>query len=567
MRMRTAGLVVVLLWAGAAAAADMPDYRPPAEPVPFTNWSGLYLGVHIGGGVGLSQFSDPRGPGIYGGTVRTPTALAGGQAGYNWQVPNTPWVLGAEVDASSLGDNGTGTCLASSGTFISANCRVRQDMTASMTGRIGYAAGPTGRTLLYAKGGMAWLSQRLDIANIIYAPTATTSLEDSRWGWTVGAGVEQAVTPAWSVRLEYDYADFGSNVMGTPASYVQTAYPSGYTPTPGATTSVRQINQAVKLGLSHKFGEESNARWIDDASPLQLRGVAGHPEVPEADIEVGARAWVSSGRFQKDLGATTNPNQQNVLISRLTYDTNAVSGEVFGRADTSSDIFLKGFVGGGGLTSGKMNDEDWLIFGESVPYSNSVSNPVNGSIAYATLDSGYDFLRGYSYKLGGFVGYNYYRENKSAFGCVQIANSNSDCVPSIPNTTLSITENDQWQSFRLGLNGVFMLTDRLRLTADAAYLPYVRFTGTDVHLLRTDVANQVSQESGDGRGVQLEAALSYALANSWSIGAGGRYWAMWTTNNAIDNNFSRGCPCQTLPAHTERYGAFVEASYHIDGVK
>ena len=66
-----------------------------------------------------------------------------------------------------------------------------------------------------------------------------------------------------------------------------------------------------------------------------------------------------------------------------------------------------------------------------VAYSNTVSS-VQGEIDYATLDLGYDFFRGAGYKLGAFVGYNYYQENKSAYGCTQIANQFSDCVPAIP---------------------------------------------------------------------------------------------------------------------------------------
>jgi hypothetical protein len=66
--------------------------------------------------------------------------------------------------------------------------------------------------------------------------------------------------------------------------------------------------------------------------------------------------------------------------------------------------------------------------------------------------------------------------------------------------------------------------------------------------------------------VQLEAVLAYALGKSFSIGAGSRYWAMWATD-ANTNIFSTGCPCQTLPVRTERFGAFVQACYKLDGLK
>ena len=260
--------------------------------------------------------------------------------------------------------------------------------------------------------------------------------------------------------------------------------------------------------------------------------------VERGAIEVGGRVWYSSGRFQKDLGATVDQGQQNILISRLTYQSTAASGEVFGRVDGPYDMYLKGFAGGGTLLSGRMNDEDWIA-NDGIPYSNTLSDPVKGSIAYATLDIGYDLLRGRDYKFGGFVGYNYYRENKSAYGCVQTAGATASaiCGSPIANTVLAMTENDTWHSLRVGFNGEMGLGRGLKLSADAAYLPYVKMFGTDNHVMRTDVTDTVSPEQGTGQGVQLEAILSYQVNHAFSVGAGARYWAMWATTNAYTNIF------------------------------
>jgi opacity protein-like surface antigen len=575
MQKISAAVVGFILSVGAAAAADMPDLRPPyPPPAVLYNWTGLYFGTHVGGGFGSSSFSDPAGPGIYGGNVRTPTGLAGVQVGFNWQVPNANWVLGVEAEISAMSGTGTNTCLASSGLFFSANCGVRQNALGSMTGRAGFATGPGGRTLLYAKGGAAWLSEQIDItSNIpVYTGLSTpaASLDGSRWGWTVGAGVEQALAPAWTVKMEYDYANFGSVDAPTPASYVQRVPGSPFVwTTPPGTTSASQNIQTFKLGLNMKFGQDAYARWesLDD---YHLRGSQPVDQSSSiGEIEIGGRVWYSSGRFQKDLGSSADQTQSNILISRLTYENTAASGEVFGRIDGVSNIFLKGFVGGGTLLSGKLHDEDWGIFNgsELVPYSNTVSDPAKGTIGYGTTDVGYNFLRGEGFKVGGFVGYNYYTENKSAYGCTQIANQLSDCVPSIPRSVLGITENDKWNSVRIGLNGVVTLWDKVQLTGDAAYLPYVSFTGVDDHLLRTDHASTISPESGKGQGVQLEAILSYSVTPALNVGAGGRYWAMWANKDATTDGFSEGCPCQTLPARIERYGGFLQASYKLGGLK
>lgn len=562
MKRLLASVFGLLLCTSFAKAADIPDLPAPRI---LWSWTGFYLGGQVGGGFGMAQFSDPAGSSIYGGQVRSPAALGGAQAGYNWQLPNSNWVFGVEADASALGADGSATCLASSGLFISANCRVRQNAGGSLTGRAGFAMGPSGRVLVYAKGGAAWIHEQIDITTAAAYPANSTGFDGTRWGWTVGAGVEKALTPAWSISLEYDYANFGNLNAATPAGFL--LLPSNsYVVTAGGVSGVRQDIHSVKMGLNLKLGEDLHARWSPPQSDYRLRGSSDATYVPDAEIEIGGRTWYSSGRFQKDLGATSDPAQQNLLVSRLTYDTTSASGELFGRIDSSSNLFLKGFIGGGKQLSGKMNDEDWAAFNATVPYSNTVSNPVTGDLAYATADAGYSLFRGPSSKVGGFIGFNYVRETKSAYGCAQIANANSDCVPPVPNSTLGITENDDWYSIRIGLNSVAALTDRLTLTADAAYLPFVAFRGSDNHLQRTDVSNTVSPETGSGQGVQLEAIMSYALGRNFSVGAGGRYWAMWATS-ADTNIFGTPCPCQTQPSRTERYGAFVQTSYKFDGLK
>ena len=41
---------------------------------------------------------------------------------------------------------------------------------------------------------------------------------------------------------------------------------------------------------------------------------------------------------------------------------------------------------------------------------------------------------------------------------------------------------------------------------------------------------------------------------------------MWTTKDAVTEFGGAPCPCQTLPAKTDRYGVFLQAAYHFDGL-
>ena len=565
----TSALFVVLAtgFADSALAADVGGKALPAQqPPPVWSWTGGYLGFHIGAAFGEAKFSDPFGPSIFGDRVRTPAFLGGGQIGYNWQAPGTPWVFGVEADISGMDSDGSNTCFAFSGFFLSANCRVRPELTGTITGRIGYAGGPQGQTLYYVKGGAAWLDEKVDMATNALIPPFETSATVTKWGGTVGAGVEQALNPAWSIKLEYDYTTFGGNSLATPTGFFQVTPPQNLFLLTAGTTSVTHDIHEVKIGLNYRIGADPWARWplASPAYPVKAMPAAA---AAGWEFDLGGRYWYSWGRFQKDLGATASAATANVVNSRLTYDTKANSGEFFGRIETPWNLFVKGFVGGGRLSSGHMNDEDWAIFDNTgtlvIPYSNSVSDPVKGTIGYATVDVGYDFFRAPGQKLGAFVGYNYFKENKDAFGCVQIANSFSDCVTPVPSSVLVVSENDTWNSLRVGVNGEIMVGDRLKLSGDAAYIPYLKFTGLDVHPLRTDVANQTSTETGNGgRGVQLEGVLSYYLTPAFSLGVGGRYWAMWTNQNASTNIF--GLQNQTLPSKTERAGVFFQGSYKFD---
>jgi opacity protein-like surface antigen len=564
--LRGFGLVAFAV-AGAASAADLNMPPPPALPV--WTWTGGYVGGHIGALWGAAKFADPLGPSLFGDNVTTPGFLGGWQAGYNWQAPQSRLVLGIEGDLSALASFGSNTCLASSGFFISANCRVAPNASATITPRLGFAVDPAQRTLLYIKGGFAAVHDHVDIAsNALLGPGTDASVNIWKTGWTAGAGVERALTPAWSLRLEYDYLGLGHSNVGTPLSFLQVIPGNafGYVETPPGTTSVSQNVQEVKLGLSYRFGIDPWAHWL--GGPQSPPGNATFTPPAAAlswlagwEFQAGARYWYSSGKFQKDLGGTTTPANANVLVSRLTYDSVANSGEIFTRIESPDNMFLKGFVGTGTLASGHMNDEDWLIFDETVPYSNTISNPVKGTISYATGDIGYDMLRTPDYRLGAFIGYNYYLDRKDAYGCTQIANSFSDCVPAIPSTQLGISENDTWNSLRVGINSDVTLVPGLRLNTDLAVLPYTQLSGVDIHWLRTDVPSQISPETGHGIGVQLDAILSYAITPAFNVGAGGRYWAMWTSDNSYTNAFGTPCPCQTLPTKTERFGLLLQADY------
>ncbi|WFU39695.1 outer membrane beta-barrel protein [Bradyrhizobium sp. CB82] len=559
---------IALVASGAANAADLePEVKlPPA----VWNWSGGYIGGHLGGGYGQTSFSNPYGPSIYGGVVDTPVFLAGGQVGYNWQ--KNGWVFGVELDASGAVSDGTNTCLAASGFVVSANCKASPSVFATATGRVGYAFGALGRTLAYLKGGVAWQNNRGDILNNNEFEgrwrQEKAHFDYGRFGGIIGLGVEQALTPAWSVKAEYDYLHFGGPSVATPSTL---QYPP-FAILPPNTTSLSSDYHIGKIGLNYHFGVAPwTAHWSD--APLYAKELANAPPILYTagwSFEGGSRLWLSRGRFQWDASAVPDEiatGDPNILISRLTYHgLDGLSGELFGRLDNPWGVFLKSNVGIGRFNKGNMNDEDWGLVRGGLSYVNTISGQANGRFTYYTADVGYDFLRGANYKVGGFIGWTYYEQSSDSIGCVEIANPTRSCLRAGDDTVV-VSQNAQWNAPRVGVSAETMLTERWRLNTDVAYLPWTDFKGRDNHLLRP-TTTFIDQRGNGGGGVQLEGVLSYFITKNFSVGVGGRYWTMWTKKDSEAT--CTGCDgpgingTQFSKFSMERWGTFFQASYKLN---
>jgi len=557
-----------LIAAGTSNAADLLIGKAPP---PAWNWSGGYIGVHVGAQAGRTDFSDPYGAPVFGDYVRTPGFLAGVQIGYNWQAAGSSWVYGVELDASGITSDGTNSCFTVSTRFLSSQCDVHPSATATFAGRIGQALVPDGRTLVYAKGGLAFVRNNLDITvggnaggAIPIAPATSTSYWKA--GATVGGGVEYALTPAWTFKVEYDYLRFNGESVATPPTQMRVP---PLVDVVASATSIRQDLHHVKVGLNYRLGADPWSVWPAAVPAFPTKGpVYKAPSAwsPGWEFEGGARIWYSTGKFAF---AIVQPSP----ISRLSYDNlQGPSGELYARLDSPWNWFVKSNIGLGTFAKGKINDDDWN--GGGFIYGNTLSDHKNGKVGFATADVGYSVLRGPGYKVGPFVGYHYMDQRGETYGCTQVASPpqfGTGCSnPSVPTSVLVGQQQSTWQAVRIGLAGEAMLSDRWRLNGEVAYLPWATMQGRDNHLLRTDTT-YFEQWSNSGRGVMLEAAVSYFVTEHWTVGIGGRYWAIWTTQ-AFDQIVVNTNPLTPDSARFDisRLGMFVQSSFKFDwsdGVK
>ena len=387
-----------------------------------------------------------------------------------------------------------------------------------------------------------------------------TNGHGNAWGWTLGAGIERALTPAWSVGLEYDYYRFATAHVSTPETISSTGgataetisksggEPPAFGTVAASTASVTQDIQVVKLALNYHWDHDPRAAWADaPVFGMPAMAVKAHPApiLGGWEIDAGTRYWYSSG-------TTKNTSGSGSLVSQLTYSNlTGQSGELFARVDTPSRVFVKGYVGTGAITGGKVTDEDW---GALATHDNTgfmvTSATTSGWLNYAAADVGYNVLLDRDYKIGPFIGYSYFRENVNATG---------------------LTQDETWQSLRVGVSAVATIWDRWGINGDVAYLPYAQFSGLDSHTTRVPVA--FYPEDGTGRGVQAELILSYRFTENLAFGVGGRYWAFWSTN--ASQTCHGGCdpqkeglftilPSGPITTNAERFGAFVQMSYRFD---
>jgi outer membrane immunogenic protein len=216
----------MLALAAPAAAADLPVRANKAPvytaPALVYNWTGFYIGGHLGGGFGGGNSIQGTGGRFLGGVE--------GGADYQF-APN--WVVGAEAQYSWLGGNNNGR-LFPGGSLVSTN----NNQLGSVTGRVGYTWGPG---LLYAKGGYAWKDNNNTRVTIGGVPQAFAVNGNNRDGYTVGGGLEYMFAPSWSAKLEYQYYNFGTTT---------------FTAGPPAVVGSRFTDDehTVKAGLNYRFG-------------------------------------------------------------------------------------------------------------------------------------------------------------------------------------------------------------------------------------------------------------------------------------------------------------------------
>jgi high affinity Mn2+ porin len=318
--MSSLGLAALLRLVGSATAADLPETMPvKAPPISSAyNWTGFYLGGHIGYALGNSNFTATTTPGApsfsssldlfqgFDGFKEQGSFFEGLQVGYNYMFQNR-LVIGVEADASFPSFQSLeGLSIGGASTFLAPGIgweTYSETVLAfgTLRARVGYAFGDW---LLYATGGLAWTYDQLTLTQLTSGATDSPFLW--RFGWAAGAGVEFPLLPHWTARFEYLFTDYG---------------PSSVTfPTAAQRSDSNFLLQEFRAGLNYQFDASSSdkgplaALWPDEdrinihaqttlveqaypsfRSPYvgtnSLPGTGEGRETWDATLYIGARLW------------------------------------------------------------------------------------------------------------------------------------------------------------------------------------------------------------------------------------------------------------------------------------
>lgn len=228
--------VCALSLSATAFAADLPRKAAPMMMEPAINWTGFYIGGNLGGGSTVKRweyFDFLANDFFLEGRHSATGALGGGQIGYRWQSGN--WVFGLEAQgnwSNMRGDN-------VSTQFFAVN-ETKVNSLGMFTGQIGmtwYDA------LIYVKGGALVADEHYRMTDSI-SGAFFAARNETRWGSTVGVGLEYAFTPNWSAGIEYNHGFLGTRTLDF--------YDAGGFAV--QTERIRQDLDMVTLRLNYKFG-------------------------------------------------------------------------------------------------------------------------------------------------------------------------------------------------------------------------------------------------------------------------------------------------------------------------
>lgn len=243
-----------------------------ADEAPASKWAGLYIGASVGMGIGGNSKSTDLDAFNYfcpGQVDCTPIAgevtdvgtdsgfIGGGQIGFNYAIDQN-WIIGVEADFSTFDFSASRTPASSKADWgADTLVIVGMDWLATVRGRLGYAMD---HWLIYGTGGVAFTDGEYRNYDFCSAVPCGRGLMDARGdmgtGWTVGGGLELALSSNWTAKAEYQFVRFEGEEYTGRAYNPENGNTNGFF---GFSASPAEFN-IIRLGMNYRFGDLTNDR-------------------------------------------------------------------------------------------------------------------------------------------------------------------------------------------------------------------------------------------------------------------------------------------------------------------
>jgi outer membrane immunogenic protein len=217
--MRKALIAAVAAFVGMGTSAYAADLGGSMKDAPVydaapQSWTGLYIGVGIGGGASVTELtlSDGDDSASFDG-IGGEGILGTAQLGYDYQLSQR-MVIGAFVDYDF---SGISTDIDASDGEFSLSTEIELDHMWSIGARLGFLATPDTLVyglIAYTQGEYSWddLGLNVDVQ-----------------GWSFGGGIETRLTENWSLKGEYRFTQFDEETLFADDGFSIDAEPSVHT--------------------------------------------------------------------------------------------------------------------------------------------------------------------------------------------------------------------------------------------------------------------------------------------------------------------------------------------------
>ncbi len=284
--------------------------------------------------------------------------LAGGGLGYNWQFHDR-FVAGLEADLQGAGVRGGGglrniipnpNILGLSASAVTgARFNRTLEYLGTARGRLGYA--PLPNLLAYVTGGLAFggvtesasFGQRL-APSLLSSGSAKGSSFDNRTGWTLGAGLEYALTPALSAKVEYLYYDLGSKTLTNSninPIILQGIFLGLQSVADATNVSTRFDGHVIRAGLNYRFDWSRPAEVSSSgATPLLASPRFAAVEAPRlGDWRISATPYLWAVGINGDMTARGETVASDFSFIDFLTKTSAFPLNFAGRLEASNGPF------------------------------------------------------------------------------------------------------------------------------------------------------------------------------------------------------------------------------------